>query len=71
MSKEMRYLVFAVEYYRQAHGLTGVEVADLFASQGLYKLVLDNYYLYHIESPNHMVAEIDRYIADHTIIDVQ
>lgn len=30
MSKEMRFLVFAIEYYRQAKGLTGPEVAALF-----------------------------------------
>ena len=30
MSKEMRFLVFAIEHYRQAKGLTGPEVAALF-----------------------------------------
>ena len=43
MSKEMRFLVFAIEYYRQAKGLTGPEVAALFRDKGLSQYVLDNY----------------------------
>lgn len=62
MSKEMRFLVFAIECYRQAKGLTGSEVAALFREKGLSQYVLDNYFLYHIESPDLMVADIDRYV---------
>lgn len=43
MSKEMRFLVFAIEHYRQAKGLTGPEVAALFREKGLSQYVLDNY----------------------------
>lgn len=63
MSREMRFLVFALEYYRQAKGLTGPEVADLFKAHGLSQYVLDNYYLFHIESPDLMVADIDSFVA--------
>lgn len=63
MSREMRFLVFAIEYYRQAKGLSGPEVAELFRKKGLSQYVLDNYFLYHIESPDLMVADIDRYVA--------
>ena len=35
------------------------ELADLFARHGIYRLILDNYFLYHIESPDNMVADID------------
>ena len=42
MSKEMRFLVFAIEHYRQAKGLTGPEVAALFREKGLSQYVLDN-----------------------------
>ena len=44
MSKEMRFLVFAIEHYRQAKGLTGPEVAALFREKGLSQYVLDNYF---------------------------
>ncbi|MEE0706365.1 MAG: DUF3791 domain-containing protein [Adlercreutzia sp.] len=63
MSKELRFLVFAIEYYRQVKNLTGSEVAALFRDHDLSQMVLDNYYLYHIESPDNMVADLDRYLA--------
>lgn len=62
MNREMRFFAFAIEYYRQAKGLTGPEVADLFQKRGLSQIVLDNYYLYHIESPDLMVADLDLYL---------
>lgn len=62
MSREMRFLVFAIEYYRQAKGLTGPQVADLFAEHNLSQVVLDNYFLYHIESPDLMVTDLDRFL---------
>lgn len=68
MSKELRYLAFAAEYYRNHHGLSGIELADLFSQHGIYQLILDNYYLYHIESPDHMVADIDNYIATGSVL---
>lgn len=63
MSKEMKYLVFAIEAYRRAKGLSGKQVADLFAAHEIYQLILDNYFLYHIESPEHMIEEIDNYMT--------
>ncbi|WP_165043988.1 MULTISPECIES: DUF3791 domain-containing protein [unclassified Adlercreutzia] len=68
MTKELRYLVFAIEYYRHEKGLTGAQVADLFEKNGIYQIVLDNYFLYHIESPEHMVHEIDHYLETGSLI---
>ena len=68
MSKQLRYLVFAAEYYRNRHGLSGSELADLFSAHGIYQLIMDNYYLYHIESPENMVADIDHFIATGQVI---
>ena len=62
MSKEMRFLVFAIEHYRQAKGLTVRRWRLSFREKGLSQYVLDNYFLYHIESPDLMVADIDRYV---------
>ena len=64
MSAETRFLVFAIERYRCRRGLTGREVADLFEAHGVYRLVRDNCFPYHIESPDHMIDEIDRRIAE-------
>lgn len=69
MTKEMKYLVFAIEYYRNVKGLSGEEVADLFAKHDVFNLVLDNYFLYHIESPDSMVADIDHFIETGRVIE--
>ncbi|WP_080798007.1 DUF3791 domain-containing protein [Arabiibacter massiliensis] len=69
MSKETKYLVFAIEYYRNRKGLTGAEVAELFARHGVFELILQNYYLYHIESPDNMVAEIDHYLETGDVLE--
>ncbi len=61
MTRELEFLVFAMERYRQAKGLTPREVADVFRNHGLSQVVLDNYYLYHIELPAHMIADLDSY----------
>lgn len=63
MSNELKYLAYAMEYYRRKKGLTGPEAARLFGEYGLYQLVIDNYFLYHIESPDNMVADLDEFIA--------
>jgi hypothetical protein len=62
VSPENKFLAFAIEYYRHKKGLSGYEVSELFRKYDLSKLVTDNYFLYHIESPDHMVFDIDHYI---------
>ncbi|MDR1082867.1 MAG: DUF3791 domain-containing protein [Coriobacteriales bacterium] len=63
MSNESNFLIFAIEYYRNRHGLNGAEVTDLFERYDIYKMVTDNYFIYHIESPDHFVQEIDEAIC--------
>ena len=63
MRPELNYLVIAMEYYRAKKGLSGREVARLFSEHGVYGLIERNYFLYHIESPDLMVAEVDEAIA--------
>jgi hypothetical protein len=70
MSKETKFLIYAIEYYRNKKGLSGAEVAELFSSYDIYQLVKDNYFLYHIESPDHFVNDIDHYIATGHTYDV-
>lgn len=69
MSKELRYLVYAMEYYRNVKHLSGFQVAELFSDQGIYQMIEDNYYLYHIESPDLMVTDIDHYIETGEVLD--
>ena len=52
-----------MEYYRREKGLSGAAVANLFSKHGIYQLIEENYFLYHIESPANMIADIDHFIA--------
>ena len=62
MSREAEYLVFAVERYRFAKGLTGAQVAGLFGQYGVSKFILDSYELFHIESEQNMIDAVDEFI---------
>jgi hypothetical protein len=66
MSAEGRFLVFALEQYRSKRGLTGAEAARLFREHDIYDLIMRNYFIYHIESPEHFIQEIDEAIAKET-----
>ncbi len=69
MTDELKFLVFAIEYYRSVKGLSGSEVIDLFEKYGISQLIVDNYFLYHAESPDLMVKEIDHFIQTGNLID--
>ena len=62
MSKESIFLIFVVEYYRNKKQLSGNEVIVLFDKYGIWELAGKSYFLWHIESPDHFVQEIDDYI---------
>lgn len=64
MSKEADYLVFAAEQYRHAKGLSGAEVADLFARYDVDQYILDMFELFHIECEANMIAAVDEYLAE-------
>ena len=64
MSKENEFLIFAVEYYRSKKRMTGSQIAELFSKYNIYQMIKDNYFLYHIESPDHFVAEIDSCLSN-------
>jgi hypothetical protein len=62
MSAAERFLVFALEQYRSKKGLTGAETARLFRKYDIYDLIIRNYFIYHIESPEHFIQEIDEFV---------
>ena len=62
MSREGDYLVFAVEQYRFAKGLTGAQVAELFEKYGVSQFIMDSFELFHIESEENMIAAVDDFI---------
>jgi hypothetical protein len=63
MSKEYKFLIFVVEYYRNKKQLTGKEVITLFDKYNIWNIAKKSYFLWHIESPENFVQEIDHYIC--------
>ena len=63
MSKENKFLVFVVEYYRNKKNLSGKEVIALFDKYNILDLAKKSYFLWHIESPENFVEEIDECIG--------
>ena len=62
MSKENRFLIFVIEYYRNNKNLSGREVIDLFEKHNIWDLARKSYFLWHIERPDNFVQEIDDFI---------
>ena len=62
MNDECKFLIFVIEYYRNAKDLSGDEVIDLFQKYNIWDLAKKSYFLWHIESPEHFVQEIDNHI---------
>jgi len=62
MSKEIRFLIFVVEYYRNKKNLSGIEIIDLFDKHNIWDLARKSYFLWHIEAPDNFVQEIDDFV---------
>jgi len=63
MSKENKFLVFVVEYYRNRKNLSGKEIIALFDKYNIWDLAKKSYFLWHIESPENFVQEIDNCLS--------
>jgi len=67
MSDEGRFLVFVVEYYRNKKQLSGRDVVALFDRHNIWELAEKSYFLWHIESPENFVREIDDAIENKAV----
>lgn len=59
MSEEGKFFVFVMEYYRNKKNMSGREVVALFERHNIWELAKQSYFLWHCESPEHFVREID------------
>lgn len=62
MSKEGKFLVFCLECYRSAKGLSGREVAKFFAQHGLFDYVMKYYDSLHTTGVKYIISDIDGYV---------
>jgi len=63
MSKENRFLIFVVEYYRNRKKMSGKDVINLFDKYNIWDLAKKSYFLWHIESPENFIQEIDSCVS--------
>jgi hypothetical protein len=66
MNKENEFLIFVVEYYRNKRNLSGEGIIGLFDKYNIWDLAKKSYFLWHIESPENFVQEIDNSIKNRT-----
>jgi hypothetical protein len=62
MSRENKFLIFVVEYYRNRKKLSGKEIIALFDKYDIWEMARKSYFLWHLETPENFVQEIDRRI---------
>jgi len=63
MSKELPFLIYCLEEYRGAKGLSGKQVAALFAAKKVMNYIIEFFEILHINGPKYIIQEIDEYLA--------
>ena len=55
------FIVFCIEEYKAAKGLTGKETQELFDASGAYEYLAEGYDVLHTFGSEHIVSDLDRY----------
>ncbi len=63
MSKELPFIVFCIEEYKNKKGMTGREVVDLFNRHSVCEYIKEFYEVLHTTGVNYIVNDIDMYIS--------
>lgn len=62
MSKELPFIVFCIEEYKNQKGMTGKEVIDLFNKYSVCEYIQKFYEALQTTGPRYIVNDIDLYI---------
>ena len=62
MSKELPFLIYCIEEYKQAKGLTGRAAINLFSKYDVLDYIHDSYEALHTTGSWYIVNDIDEYI---------
>ena len=63
MSRELPFLIYCIEEYKEKKGFTGKQVAELFAQKKVMEFIVKHFEILHINGPRCIVQDIDDYIA--------
>lgn len=64
MSREGRILIYCIEVYKSAKGLSGREVSSLFTQYMVWDYVYSCFEALHTTGENYIVNDIDTYIEE-------
>ena len=62
LPKEYQFFLFLLEYYADAKGISGADVLDQWDKHGITNEIMEGYEIYHIESLDNAVKDIDSLI---------
>ncbi len=62
MRKELPFIVYCVEEYKNQNGLSGKEVMTLFNKYSVCEYIKDSYEVLHIMGIRYIISDIDFYI---------
>ena len=63
MSKEMEFFIYLLEYYAEYSNTTANLVLQKWNEKGIAQTIYDNYWLYHTESIQNALEDIDSLLA--------
>lgn len=66
MTKELRYLIFAIEEYKKAYNLSGKEVYEVFTKYDFFSYIVELYELLHIQGQQYLFNELEKYRVGQT-----
>jgi len=62
MRREGKFLIYCIEIYRAAKGLTGQNVITLFKQHNVFDYILSCYPALHTTGANYIIEDIDLFI---------
>lgn len=67
MSKELPFMIFCLEEYKNQKNLTGKEALDIFNKYHIFDYIRKFYESLHTTGPKYIVNEIDSYIKSQQV----
>jgi hypothetical protein len=68
MSKEYKFLIYALEAYKQKKNISGPQALSLFKQSGVCDYIIHRYAALHVLSTQYLLAEFDEMIGQNTKI---
>ena len=71
VSNEGKFLIYCIERYKSAKGLTGRQVSELFAKYGVWEYIYSCFEALHTTGEKYIIEDIDMYISERRSAEVK